>query len=605
MGPEQAWSDGDVGEWLPAGLNATVRFRHVAVPFTGRDRGRHALTRGQANLLSVLLDGAAVSLSATLVAPAGTDLARLCTALAELMSRHDSLRTTFELADRPMQVVNGGGELDLWVYQSQTPLDDRALARARDEVRRGGWTDLESTPPLRIAAVCVDSAVSHVLVAICHVLADAAALVLVLEELEALLAGRELAPTGPQPVDLVPLEGQPPLSRRLESSLRYWQAQLRGTAHSLFPPRLTEARPHHPGLLIRSPVAAAAIAQASRRIGISKRTVVLTAVSMVIAQAAGQRMCPVTLPTSNRFLPDMQRYVGQLASDSFACFDLHGVELFDDAARLIARDAIRAYLNGWVDTAEQWSLFDRIALERGIRAHAREYVFNDMSGLGGDSSELRGGPTAGRYRLLGEVSTDDDPWHTGVPLGATMAWLNDEPVVSRLSFDLTSVEPDFGGVLWIDPRSFSAADAVALGAAIEKLLVAAGEENVKLADLASLTGLVPPARGYGWYQVDSGWVELSTARRLLASVVGEDCLVTAVPDGRLGHRLIGFAADSAGTWTPEAVHRACAVALPRLSGTMTPHTYVLCAGAPEDRDDVSAWRGMRVRAIGTGRPAGG
>src|SRR4051794_16465158 len=112
--------------------------RHVAVPFTGRDRGRHALTRGQANLLSVLLDGAAVSLSATLVAPVGTGLDRLCAALAELMSRHDSLRTTFELADRPTQVVNGGGELDLRVYQSRSPLDDRALAGLRDELRGGG-----------------------------------------------------------------------------------------------------------------------------------------------------------------------------------------------------------------------------------------------------------------------------------------------------------------------------------------------------------------------------------------------------------------------------------------------------------------------------------
>ncbi|MEU7823710.1 condensation domain-containing protein [Catellatospora sp. NPDC049133] len=574
--------------------------RHIAAPFTGQDRGSHDLTRGQANLLSVLLDGAAVTLSATLAAPAGTDLARLCVATAALMARHDSLRTTYRLGTRPTQVVNGGGHLDIAIYDSDTPLSEPELARVRDEVRGAPWTDLATRPPFRVAAVCAGPEVSHVILAICHVAADMAALMIILAELESLLAARELPPAGPQPVDLLALENTPALRRRQRNSLNYWRAQLRGTAHSLFPPGPATGRPFHRGLLVRSAPAAAAVEAASRRIGVGSRTVVLTAVSMVIAHQSGQRRCPVTSPTANRFLPGMQHYVGQLASDAFACLDLRTAETFDAAARLVARDTIRAYWHGWFDTGRLWSLFDEIAHERGVRAHAREFVFNDMSSLSAAPADEADQLSATRYGLIEKVGRHDDPSPARGRLGVGMAWLADEPAVSRLSFDLLAVEGELAAALWADPRCFSAADVVAMAEAVEKLLIAAGDGEVGFADLATVTGISAPVRGDGWRFVDSGWVELSTVRRLLAGVVGEDCLVTA-DDQAEGTRLVGFVADPTATLTPETVHLGCVAALPALSGTMTPHTYVICPAAPPDRDDARAWRAQRHLATGTGR----
>ncbi|WP_334628640.1 condensation domain-containing protein [Micromonospora sp. CPCC 205539] len=542
-----------------------------------------------------------MTLSATLPAPDGTDLAGLCAATAQLMARHDSLRTSYRLGARPVQVVNGGGHLDIAVYDSEVPLSDQALARVRDDVRGGAWRDLDTKAPFRVAAVSVGAVVSHVVVAVSHVAADMAALMIILAELESLLAGRDLPPPGPQPVDLLALEDSPAMRRRQRSSLSYWRSQLRGTAHSLFEPGVAVDRPFHRGLLVRSASAADALQAASRRIGAGRRTVVLTAVSMVVAHYAGQRRCPVTSPTANRFLPGMQRYVGQLASDAFACFDLGTVKTFDAAARLVARDAIRAYWHGWFDTAELWGLYDDIALERGVRAHAREFVFNDMSALDGVLAEERDQLTAIRYGLIEELGPHDDPSRKQVRLGAGMLWLADEPAVSRFSYDLLAVDGELAAALWADPRCFSCADLVTMAEAVERLLIAAGGGDVGFDEVAAVTGVSPPERGDGWHFVDSGWVELGVVRRLLGSVVGDDCLVAAVEDETRGTQLVGFVADRTGTLTAESVHRACVAALPALSGTMTPHTYVICADAPRDRDDPQAWRAQRQLASGAGR----
>ncbi|MDW5329518.1 condensation domain-containing protein [Plantactinospora sp. KLBMP9567] len=581
--------------------------QHVPIRFSGLPTRAGPLTRGQANLLRVMLTGTPVCLDAVLPVPRGTEPADVSAAVRVLLARHESLRTTYRVGDVPSQVVAEAGELVMSVVEVAPPITPQLL----EDVRRIHWdspfTDAEQELPFRVAAVSADGVLSHVVLALSHVAADLAALTIVAGELEKLLTGQPLSAPGPQPLDFLTVENGAAMRNRLRTSLRYWETQLRTTPHSLFPQRWPEEDGRlHPGLLVRSAAAAKALDRASRRIGASRSAVALTALVVLVADYVGQPVCPVTMPSANRFLPQTRDYVGQLGSDCFTRVDLRGTPTFDAAARAVRRESIRGYWHGWFDTDELWRLYETVATERGLHAHARELVFNDLSGVGSATARPGEASLPERYGLVGTpvVAADratgaaDGAWARVSP-GAGNCWLEAEPSVSRLSVDLYRLDHELTAAFWADPRCFTAAETVALAHAFEALLVAAGDDDLELCDVRSVTGLAPRVQGDDWYPVDSGWVPLSCARRLLADVVGDDSFVAAVPDPRLGHRLIGYLGD--GSWTPQAVHSACVAALEDRPGAMTPHTYVICADVPEDRDDWDAWRRQPVRATGTGR----
>ncbi|MEO3930178.1 condensation domain-containing protein [Micromonosporaceae bacterium B7E4] len=580
----------------------------IAIRFSGLPTRTGPLTRGQANLLRVLLSGTPVCLDAVVPVPAGTTVADVAEALRALLSRHESLRTTYRVGEPPTQVVEESGELVLKVVDVAPPTTPHLV----EQVRRIHWdnpfTDPASELPLRVAALRLDGLITHVFLAISHVAADLAAVVIVGADLEKLLVGEELAPAGAQPLDFLAVENGVAMQNRLRTSLRYWEDQLSTTTHSLFPQRWPEEDGRlHPALLLRSQAAADALDRASRRIGVSRSAVALTAVVVLIAHYTGQPVCPVTMPTDNRFLPRTRDYVGQLGSDCFMPVDLRQLETFDAAARTVRRESIRSYWYGWFDSGDVWPLYETVATERGVHAHARELVVNDMSAIGPPAGRGSDASLPQRYGLVGAPVLDPDgattaaegAWGRLAP-GAGRCWLEAEPSVSRLSVDLHRLEHELTVAFRADPRCFTGAEVVALANAFEALVVAAGEATLALRDVRSATGLAPRARDDDMYLVDSGWIRLRSARRLLAEVAGSASLVTAVPDARIGHRLVGYVGE--GDWSPQSLHRACVAALANRPGAMTPHTYVICRGAPADRDDLDAWRRQPARDVGTGRP---
>jgi hypothetical protein len=543
--------------------------QEVPVRFAGGRGGVGPATRAQANLIQVMRTGAPMCLDGVLPVPAGTTPHRLAEALGELLLRHESLRTTFRLIGRPLQVVRSVGGTVMTVYELGDELTDHRIEEVRLTHWRHPFCDLETELPIRVAAITSAGVLTHVVVALCHVVVDAIALAIVLADLDALLAGRPLAPPGVQPMDLAGLERDPAVRRRLDASLRHWERLLADAPHTLFPRGPAPAEPYHINLLIRSPALAKAVHQAARRAGVSGSAIALTALAALVAHRCGVRRCPLLLPTSNRYLPQLHDFVGQLAADCFVVADLRGVPGFDKLAARMLRDSIRGYWHGRFDSAELWELFDRTTLGRGFYAHGREVVFSHT-----DTPNLE------RFGLLGTPvprpahAPDDDPlaWSR---LSESMMWIEGEPHVSNLALDVFQLENEFVGMLRASPWCFSYPDVAAFGTALERLLLAVGEADVALADLEAVTGLPPIPRGSGWYQVDGGWADLLTVYQLLAGVAGEDCYVVAVPDERHGHRIVGHVPHAAPGMTPEALHRACVAALPLPAGVMTPHEYVI------------------------------
>ena len=56
--------------------------------------------------------------------------------------------------------------------------------------------------------------------------------------------------------------------------------------------------------------------------------------------------------------------------------------------------------------------------------------------------------------------------------------------------------------------------------------------------------------------------------------------------------------------SPAELHATCLAAIGSRTDVLTPHEYVVCAGAPADPADLAGWRARPVLARGSGRPPG-
>jgi hypothetical protein len=135
----------------------------------------------------------------------------------------------------------------------------------------------------------------------------------------------------------------------------------------------------------------------------------------------------------------------------------------------------------------------------------------------------------------------------------------------------------------------------------EKLLMAAAVADVDLDGIGELTGIERIARGPGWFQIDSCWIELAEVQRLADAALGTPAArVFALPGTRGGTSLVAYLAGGS-IRTPEQAHAACLSLLPRRYTAMTPGRYVICERAPDDPADLTGWRAQPVLADGDGR----
>ncbi|MDQ2586698.1 condensation domain-containing protein [Saccharothrix yanglingensis] len=563
----------------------------VPVAFTGRRAGEGPLTLGQLNTVQWLKptpDHFAAILCVELPVPGGVSTDDVAESLAVLVARHEGLRTTYVVGERPRQVVAGTGVLVLDVCSlgegSWGPRDRPAVA-----AKLVGWLrERRGTvaTALRVAvATAGDGTVVACAAGFSHLAVDLGAIEVVKREFAEMLADPALRQVGPprhQPLDQAELEATPAGRRRAESALDYLEGQSRRIPRCLYALPGRRASGESLAVELSSAAAAMAVRQVAARTRASRSAIVLGAVCAVLSQRTGYRELVFPLLSSNRFDRRLAGYVGTLAQGGIATVEV-GDRTFDALVKHTWTSVLEASRHAGYDGAERAAMGERLEHERGLR-FLYDPLFNSLV------PESWSGANAGvRHRpeqitaALAHTELRWRPVHrNGTPVRFGLTQVDD-----RVRLDLWSA--DTGLV----PRS----EMESLLLAVERLLVEAASGDLAPGRVRDLVGLEPIARTADWVLVDSCWVDLVEVQRLLDEALGPSVArVHASVDGR---PLVAHLTATDAVRTPEQAHALCMAALPDHLNALTPRYYVVCATAPPDPADPTAW--PTPLSAGTGR----
>ncbi|MER7207656.1 condensation domain-containing protein [Streptosporangium sp. NPDC000239] len=552
---------GQVAEALPGSPAGLV------VRFQGGRTASGLPTSGQANMIRCVLTDPPehMNYGFVLTVPPGKTLDDVVAAVVLLISRHESLRTTFRDG---LQHVAGEGELVIGVHDSQGSADLADEVAARLQAVR---FDPEGELPVRAAVTLSDGVPERVILVLTHTTVDAVGLSLLRVELNRLLFGETPEPvTAPQPLDVAWTERSPASLKRAQAAIEYWRTNLERIPRSTFTASVDDGDNDWlmPRLQVRSTVAARALGRIGARTGVSRSAAVLAAYTLLAGLRSGQRTAVALAISGNRFRPELRDYVGPLAQDALVPIDLDE-PTFDGVLRRTRAAALAAYQNSRFDSDALIQVMEEVQRSRGV-FFARDIVFNDMSVHGQ-------GRRAGRT----EEYEQDVRSH----------WLPEATMPTRVSLWVRTVEGEVDFTLWADPRCLPRADAEAFGEGIARLLIEAADRDVPLSEVSGLTGVVPLERGEGWTTIDACWVHLPEVERLVRDAVGDRPFHVTEDGGRLVCHL-------AGPVSPVEVHTACVGRLSGRMAAMAPHHYVVHDGAPASPD---GWAALPVLEEGTGR----
>src|ERR1035438_3603134 len=210
--------------------------RSIPVEFAGERAGEGPLTLGQLNTYSLLPrtpDHRYAILCAELPVPAVVSVEDVAEAVAVLIARHESLRTTYVPGEQPPQRVAAAGVQLLEVCSlgggQWGPRDRPAVAEGR--VR---WLRARPEPgrcPVRVAAAIAPEAGDRVIACasrLSHLAVENGAIGILKRDFAGLLgdpARRQAGRPGHQPLDQAQLEATPAERRRADAALDYQREQ--------------------------------------------------------------------------------------------------------------------------------------------------------------------------------------------------------------------------------------------------------------------------------------------------------------------------------------------------------------------------------------------
>jgi hypothetical protein len=301
----------------------------------------------------------------------------------------------------------------------------------------------------------------------------------------------------------------------------------------------------------------------------------------VLAARTGDRRLVFVSICGNRLRSRLDGYVGNLAQDGLVSLDIAGTggSGFDGLIGRAVQAALSANIHGNVDPRKLQEVLDQVSHERGIE-FARDFVINDLS-------------------VHLDRVPDGMPAPDGEPQGTSVAWQPAGDIPETFLCAPIRVEDQLVLTFTVDTGRITKADTEAFALGVERLLIAGAKHDVPLADIGQVAGIVPVDRGPDWARVDSCWVHLPSARRLVRDATAAEAsavFVDAVDDG-----IVAYLTATAEIQSPQQAHLACMRLLPDRINTMAPADYVLCAGIPDDPDDQRSWQKLDVVARGTGR----
>jgi amino acid adenylation domain-containing protein len=301
----------------------------------------------------------------------GLSVPALAAALAEVVRRHEALRTTFVRSGEgePRQVVAPAAAEPL-------PLVDlAALPEAARRAEAERWADAEARRPydlargplLRTALFRQDSDEYRLLLGMHHIVADAWSFGVLLQEVAALyLAFAEwrpspLAPLAIQYPDFAVWQRRWLAGDALEEQLAWWRERLAGAPEAIELPadRPRSATPSLAGGVERLALgvdAAAGLSGLSRRCGATLFMTALAAFQALLHRYTGQEDLVVGSPVAGRGRLELERLIGFFVNMLALRADLAGDPAFQGLLAAVRETALGAY-------AHQDLPFDRLVEE--------------------------------------------------------------------------------------------------------------------------------------------------------------------------------------------------------------------------------------------------
>ncbi|GIG60035.1 hypothetical protein Lfu02_44070 [Longispora fulva] len=388
-------------------------------------------------------------------------------AVADLVARHESLRTVFPVSDgEPRQRISAAGELDvLELADSENP------EAVRDRLEADTF-DYPAEWPVRVALLVGDGLVSTVIVVFCHLAADGNGADVVVRDLRLLLLRGVLhTPPGRQPYDLAGHQLSPAGRRAGRAALSHWTTGLRRVPPTMFAERRAAPReqPYWCALLTSRAADHAARLLATRH-GASSSTVLMTAAAALVGAVTGQRVCAMMPIVNNRFAAADRDMVTTLAQDGLFVLDLEAAT-FGELLRPGWQAALSAFRHASYDQVALDAAVAGIGVERGEPVHPyccfNDVRFADLAGFSG--------PPPGEDLVRAAMAETTVVWSKRLDQLACRFCLHVEGEPGRLGVSLT------GDTAYLPPELIER-----FLWALERLLVEAAFRDVPMAELPAL-----------------------------------------------------------------------------------------------------------------------
>jgi amino acid adenylation domain-containing protein len=279
--------------------------------------------------------------------------------LNEVIRRHESLRTTFELGDddeTPVQVIHERLPVPLTIVDLRH-LDGGERAAALEsyvtDLARQPW-DLATGPLVRTSLIRLAPGEQVLAATMHHIICDVWSSEIMLRELtllyRALHEGEEVSLPEPplQYADFAQWQREWLRGDALQKEIDYWREQLSGDLPPLDLPadRLRPAQQSHRGahLLYRLPESLSRrLDQLCVEAKTTPFTLFLTAIATLLHRYSGQADIAVGSPVSNRTRAELEGIVGYLGNTLMLRTDLSGDPTFIEALRRAHNVALDAF----------------------------------------------------------------------------------------------------------------------------------------------------------------------------------------------------------------------------------------------------------------------
>ncbi|MBB5896283.1 condensation domain-containing protein [Kutzneria kofuensis] len=291
--------------------------------------------------------GGFYNLSRTVLVPPGPTVADVLDRLAELVARHQSLRTLFHPGPDgdPVQQVVPAGEFPVDVLLTTSPRDPDpvGLAVRHERAMTREEFALDSDLPVRALVGVTDGVPRAVTLCVPHVAADLAGMRVAMAELawslDASEVRRRARPPAPQPLDLVAWQQSPAGRAAAGRAAAHLRAELATRPARMFP---SARRAEFVACGIESPALDFALDLLALRHNVSTSVVLMTAVTTLLGRWCETSRCAVQLVAGNRFGPAERATVGNLIQEVPVTISVSGAE-FADRLRATWTASMRAY----------------------------------------------------------------------------------------------------------------------------------------------------------------------------------------------------------------------------------------------------------------------